>query len=268
MLGSLISAGANLIGGILGNKQQDKALEAQQAIAAQNRQDQYEFAQNAIQWKARDATMAGLHPYFAMGAQTANFSPVSVGAVGGNPLGDAIGRAGDIVGQDISRAEAASRSPKDRANQFAKVAEIQSVQSNSLRLENMKLQNDLLRSQLAKVNQPGTPPGVPFTVSDDSKTEPNPPLMMGGSRVPEDIGWSPAKAVADRWGDESLATNIYGNVKAIRDLRNFYGINPDAWRSGLTAAGAIPVNWWAANNLRLLKKLFGPGAGRGIRSSN
>lgn len=38
-----------------------------------------EFAQHGIQWKARDATAAGLHPLFAMGAGTSNYSPQFIG---------------------------------------------------------------------------------------------------------------------------------------------------------------------------------------------
>lgn len=38
-----------------------------------------EFAQKGVQWKARDATQAGLHPLFAMGAGTSNYSPQFIG---------------------------------------------------------------------------------------------------------------------------------------------------------------------------------------------
>ena len=38
---------------------------------------QYEFAQNTIQWKVEDAKAAGVHPLFALGAQTQSPTPIN-----------------------------------------------------------------------------------------------------------------------------------------------------------------------------------------------
>jgi hypothetical protein len=55
--------------------------------AGRDRAMQYEFAKNAIQWKAEDARKAGLHPLAALGAQTISAQPVHTGA---DPIGSAV----------------------------------------------------------------------------------------------------------------------------------------------------------------------------------
>ena len=57
------------------NKKNDFAANAQ----GLNYAHQKEFAQNGIRWKVEDAKAAGIHPLFALGAQGATFSPISVG---------------------------------------------------------------------------------------------------------------------------------------------------------------------------------------------
>lgn len=135
MLGSIISAGASLLGGILANKSKENSDEANAAL-------QREFAQNGIRWKVADAEAAGIHPLYALGAQT---SPASPSYSGSNY--DFIGN----MGQDIGRAIDAKRTPQERTN-----ARIQ-----SLAVERGELENQLLRSQIAKLNQPGNPPPLP-----------------------------------------------------------------------------------------------------------
>lgn len=140
MLGALIGAGANIIGGLLGKSSAEK--QASQNIAMQK-----EFAQKGIQWKVEDAKAAGLHPLAALGAQTSSFSPISVG---GDPLAAGISSAG----QDISRAVDATRSQSQRLDAYGKTVQ-------DLNLRRMGLENELLASQIAKINQAGTPPPMP-----------------------------------------------------------------------------------------------------------
>lgn len=139
MLGSLISAGANLLGGILGNNQQEKNAE-------RNIQLQKDFAQQGIRWKVEDAKAAGIHPLYALGANTTSFAPVSVGS----DLSTGISN----MGQDLSRAINSTRTEGERTSAYSKTAQ-------ELQLRNMSLQNDLLASQIAKINQTGTPPALP-----------------------------------------------------------------------------------------------------------
>lgn len=132
MLGTLIAAGSNLIGGLLGSR--DKA---------KDRDMQKEFAQSGIQWKVEDAKKAGVHPLYALGAQTHSFAPVSTGST---DLASGISAAG----QDISRAVNATSPQATRLNAFTTAAQ-------TLGLEKASLENDLLRSQIAKINQTITP---------------------------------------------------------------------------------------------------------------
>lgn len=135
MFGSILSAGASLLGGALGRSSQRQANDDNAAL-------QKEFAQNGIRWKVEDAKAAGIHPLYALGAQTPQASPSYVG--------------GDTswlqnAGQDIGRAIDAKRTPQERTN--AKI--------EALAVERGELENDLLRSQIARINQAGHPPALP-----------------------------------------------------------------------------------------------------------
>lgn len=138
MLGALIGAGATLAGGLLNRKSGEKQSKLQK-----------QFAQQGIQWRAADAEKAGISKLYALGANTASYSPVSVG--GG--MGDAISTAG----QNIGRAIDATASPAGRAGHLAtQIAETQ--------LEGLKLDNDIRRqtilSSMARSGQPGTGPPI------------------------------------------------------------------------------------------------------------
>lgn len=126
MLGALISAGAGLASSFLGKNSAEKA-------AKQNYQQQKEFAQNGIQWKAADAKAAGIHPLYAMGANTVSFSPTNVGS-------DFSGLA--TAGQDIGRAIDATRSNNQRADAFTRTLA-------AVQLDGAKLDNDIKRADLA-----------------------------------------------------------------------------------------------------------------------
>ena len=79
MLGELISAGANILGGILGSNAADKQAEA-------NRQMQLDFMQHGLNYKAADARDAekrwGINPLALLGVNTNAFQNV-VGGDGG-----------------------------------------------------------------------------------------------------------------------------------------------------------------------------------------
>lgn len=110
---------------------------------------QKEFAQSGIQWKVADAEKAGIHPLYALGAQTHSFTPWSVGA-------DYSGIA--QAGQNLGRAIQSTQSENGRATALSTTAQ-------NLQLEGMQLDNDLKRTQIlsamATVKQPGTGPGLP-----------------------------------------------------------------------------------------------------------
>lgn len=133
MLGALISAGSSLLGGLLGNKSAEKAADKQARL-------QEKFAKTGIQWKVEDAKKAGVHPLYALGANTIAYSPQSVG----DSLGPAIAQAG----QDIGRAVDTGRSSGERLQ----------ARLGALQVQRAELENQKLASEIALMHQPGTPP--------------------------------------------------------------------------------------------------------------
>lgn len=241
MLGALLSAGSSLIGGFLNSSAQSKANEANAAQARENMLAQQRFAQNGIQWKVADAQKAGVHPLYALGASTPSFSPVSVGAVPETGMGNAL--AG--MGQDISRAVAA---PHGQGAKVGGAMLAQQTASNALDLETKGLQNQLLRAQLAKMLQPGTPPGVPFEHSESTKPEENPAIMAGGYRINPDNSTSPMKAIQDRYGDEGPVNWAAQMYVAARDIEKNIP-TPEAMPARLKQL-AIESFWHNLNKLR------------------
>lgn len=104
---------------------------------------QKEFAQNGIRWRVEDAKAAGIHPLFALGGPGASFSPVATFGDGPS-VGDRLSN----LGQDISRAVDSTRTAPERA----------SARLEALAIERGELENDLLRSRLALMNQQSGPP--------------------------------------------------------------------------------------------------------------
>lgn len=228
---SLIGAGSSLLGGILGGNRQDK-------IAAQQMAAQKEFAQNSIQWKVEDAKKAGMSPYYALGAPTASYSPVTVGEGG-------IGKGLSDASQDISRAAKASMSPDDRDQLSKKQAE--------LSLENQGLQNDLLRTQIAKERgQLG--PGVPRLGSSTLKTPDGHTIKVDDIKQKPDVAPSAAQ---NRFLGVPLVSNPYfGDAQ---DNENRYGQASD-WASALN----IPadVAWTMLQSYRRGKRDYRKRFGR------
>lgn len=138
-----IGAGASLLGGMMGSKSAKDAAEDQMMANEANAALQREFAQNGISWKVNDAKRAGIHPLFALGAQTVAANPSYIGAPADNSMGAAVAN----MGQDVSRAIHATRTSDQRMEALG-----------DLQIENQALQNDLLRSQIARLNGQVGPP--------------------------------------------------------------------------------------------------------------
>lgn len=131
--GDILGAATSLIGGSLGR---DSAEDANASNAALQR----EFAQNGIQWKVADAKKAGIHPLYALGANTTAASP---SYVGDTSMGSAVAS----MGQDIGRAINSTRNEDDRVKS----------RMDALTIERGELENTLLRSQIAKLNAAPNP---------------------------------------------------------------------------------------------------------------
>lgn len=189
MLGSIISAGAGLIGGAMNSSATKAANQQAMQNAALDRKLQMDFAQHGIKWKVDDARDAGIHPLYALGANTVSYSPVTVGHTPDLSMGNALAAAG----QDISRAVTAGSGPKARLDQTTQAMQ-------TLQIENAALQNEMLKSQIAKLNAQ-IPPAVPDVPLKEGKMDPATPLAAGGGRINPHRGWSDGATFEDRWGE-------------------------------------------------------------------
>lgn len=214
MLGDIISAGAKLIGGYLEGERADKNAE-------RNIQLQKDFAQQGIRWKVEDAKAAGVHPLYAMGANTTSFAPVSVGSTS---LGSGLAS----MGQDVGRAVNAATTQPERQSAYTEMAQ-------KLQLDNMSLQNQLLSSKLAQQRASVNPPipaiGTATEIATNPKLEPNERLVMNHGEIRAHPGWSPAKVVEDQWGE--AAADLYGIPKTLVDL----------WNHHITTSPDAAANW-------------------------
>lgn len=126
-------------------KNREAAQDANEAninLAREQMAAQKEYAQHGVRWRVDDAVAAGLHPLVGAGVQPSSYSPVSA-----HVMPEYDDRAGALsrMGQNISRAVMATASQDERM-------------ASRLRLENMELQNDLLRAQISSINNPNNPP--------------------------------------------------------------------------------------------------------------
>lgn len=220
MFGDILGAIGSVVGGLFGK---DSAEDARNF----NYQAQKQFAQNGVQWKVEDAKKAGVHPLYALGANTVSFAPT---AVGDTTLASGIAEAG----QDLGRALDQQRTPQGRLTAYQEAA-------NRLGLEKMGLENELLASQIAKLNAAGGTPVVPspsqaYLIDGQGPTArvgptieikpleqtavaPGMPHMEAGA-IPDmgysrtDTGWAPHKSadVTQRLEDDTIG-NLLWNVR-------------------------------------------------------
>lgn len=122
---------------------------AAQKAALHQENLQKEFAKNGIQWRVDDARAAGLHPLFALGANTTSYQPQSVGSVSTGADGSAEAAMG-AMGQIVSRAIYATSDEGQRASRMAE-----------LQIDNQLLQNTLLESQIFGMQQSQFGPPLP-----------------------------------------------------------------------------------------------------------
>lgn len=146
-----ISGVGSIVGGSMSQAASDKA-------ARMNIKYQKEFAKSGIKWRVKDARDAGIHPLYALGAQTTSFSPISVG---GSPMGEAIAQ----TGQDLGRAVGATMTSNERANTVYTKA------LQTLQLQRGGLENEKLAAEIAslKRSMAGPPfPGANFLIPGQS----------------------------------------------------------------------------------------------------
>lgn len=192
-----IGAAANLLGGWLsGNKNE----EARNVEADRQR----EFAQSGIQWKVADAEKAGIHPLYALGANTVSYAPQSVGD---SNLGTGIAAAG----QDISRAMQATQTKEGRETAYTKTVQDMSIQK-------MGLENEMLAAQIAKLKGPQLPPPFPGPIQTGAKADETRHynIMDGHPSITTNRGETKQDELSKEYGDEGLP-QLPGQLRFIRD---------------------------------------------------
>lgn len=115
---------------------------------------QKEFAKKAIRWKVADAQKAGIHPLYALGANTVSYSPSSVGDIGPN-LAE--------MGNSIDRAMSATSTQGGR---------VIDASLEKLALERAGLENELLRTNIANARSAG------------ARSQVGPPMPGTGANTP------------------------------------------------------------------------------------
>lgn len=201
--------------------------------AKENQKDQYRFARESVRWRVADAKAAGVHPAVALGMNANSFSPVSVGSSGS--FGD--------MGQSFGRAVDAVSSHDDRANLR---------KFEALKLENMALQNDMIRSQIANLTQRASnpapqKPGSSYLIDGQGAV---PSLGVQSSKFgPPEIVFSqqwPTSKQNVQLGPIWQANPYVSNAKDVEDR---YGEGVSDWLWPLISLPS-DVYWNARNHLR------------------
>lgn len=230
LLGGIVSGVTSLFGANKAQKEQEKQAEL-------NRQMQLDFAQKGISWKVQDAKNAGIHPLYALGASTHSYAPVSVG--------DTTSGAFQSAGQSFGRAVHAVAGADERVSAVTKAA-------SQLQLDNMALQNQLLASQIKRIqvqDNPAPPnpntqwlldgqgdttiPNIPGTIIDKPMTrtglDPNNPQgevganpAVGYYRTAHGYQPVPAKEVKERI--EDIAPQEWHHY-LVNNILPYFGIN-------------------------------------------
>lgn len=118
-----ISAGANILGGLLGSSATSKANKTQERIWSEQRRDQLDSLQHGIRWRVNDAQQAGIHPLFALGANIPTYSPQSANFQSQDYSW--VGKAGQNVATALMAQEAAKNNEMQRKLTQAQIDKIQ-----------------------------------------------------------------------------------------------------------------------------------------------
>ena len=186
--GAVLGAAGNILGG-------NQAAKAQREANEKNAALQKEFAQQGIRWRVEDAKAAGIHPLYALGANTISAAPSYVG----DPNAGATPRALGDMGQNIGRAIHATRTNEER-----QLANIQ-LMSAKTDLEGRALDNQIKAATLKNLTQPATPSaGTPGGLDNFIPGQGNSPIKINPAertasqkgRLSQEAGWTPDVAYA------------------------------------------------------------------------
>lgn len=211
-----IDTGMKLYEGEQNRDLQRESNDRSERLAREQMAKQEEFAKMGIRWKVDDAVAAGLHPLAALGTTGPSFSPVS--AVFNAPVEDRYSRLSEM-GQNIARAVRSGETPEERM-------------ASQLRLENMRLQNKLLESQISSVANTNSPP-VPVAGGSgfidgqgDGRmvVKPSERVMSAPGRPAQEAGWRPG--VSYFRSDTGLVPVIPQGISESMESEGVFGTVP------------------------------------------
>lgn len=239
MIGSVIGAIGNIVGGFMNKESAEDAQYATQQNLNAQMEMQKAFAKQGIRWRVEDARKAGIHPLYALGANTASYTPQSVAFQGDSSLGNAFAAAG----QDIGRAINSTRTGAERVDAFTK--SMQAIQLESAGVD-LQIKKTMLASQIQRNIANATPPG-PGIVPEAKKPEDRPQLYIDGTKIHTDPGTSPAKSWEDALGDDITSPGFWPNAYGIAKTHLARMSAADWLRLGasISPAGLAKYNWRA-----------------------
>lgn len=193
--GALVGGGISALGSIFTNA---RNISHARRAGAQDRAWQEHLLKNQLQWRMQDAKAAGVAPAVALGGSV-------VGSGTSSPVPQ-IQNELHAMGQGVGRALASGATAFQQKQQ-------------ALNLENMALQNELLKTQVAGakraiVNQPGMSKPFPSHISDDQPssdiiTSRLPPSASSVDRLVSDV--ERALAAPPRIVREDITGSAYDN---------------------------------------------------------
>lgn len=183
MFGSLLSAGASLLGGMFQRKAQAKA----NARAEANMREAWRRDDSFIQRRVADAKKAGLHPLAALGAQGSSsyVTPIP------ESMGSSISDAGVAIGQFADKAS-------NRGFQ---------AKLNAATLRKINAETDLLTAQ----SRTAAAQAVSTMRGAENLPHPGPRyrgMRVAGQKSTHHQGWSDAERIEERYGN--LVEALYG----------------------------------------------------------
>lgn len=248
-LGPLISAGASVLGGLIGKSSADKATSATQASAAANMAMQREFAQHGIRWRVEDAKAAGIHPLYALGAQVTPFSPQAVHFGGDTSMANAVAAAGQDIGRAVDATRTVGERIEDRVNRA-----MQAQQLKRMVLENRALELDIQRA----TNPPFPSQFAPMILDGqgDSLPTARDPFLSGGGSSGGRVVDKALERIAPDPANPSVEPGAHVESSFSR-TKDGYAIVPSMDAKQRMEDMLIPELLWAYRNL--VGPLFGQG---------
>lgn len=219
--GAAISAGSQLIGGLLNRSAANKQNKLTQQIANQNVQFQNDFAKHGIRWRVEDAKAAGIHPLYALGANTPTYTPVSANFT--RPDYSFVGR----MGQDVGRGLMQSASAKLRKEQFG-IEQARLARRDALQENLISAQTEMYRARAAQLRQ-----------------RPQPGVGLNGGTTGTNSG-SVTSNPYNTNQNAYMAKHILRGTQITRIVPGIYFVGPTAkFKESVEDMGPFPWQAWA-----------------------